>query len=392
MDILKLAFEAEDKIIKWRRHLHENPELSFKEYKTTEYIKGILNKYPNLKVQTITNTGVVAILEGAKPGKTVALRADIDALPINEEADVQYKSLNNGIMHACGHDAHTAMLLGAVDILTKLQEKIEGNIKFIFQPAEEVPPGGAKEMIEAGVLNNVDMVFGLHIISNLPVGMVATAIGSVTASSDVAKILVKGKGSHGSMPEIAIDPILIGSQIICNINNIVSRNVSPFESLVISAGEFTSGKAANIIPDTARIQLSIRSHNEKIRSYAKKRIEEIVKGVCEMYHAQYELEYKEGYGSVVNDAKATEIITNASYQIVGKENSITLPKIMASEDFSAYCEVKPSGFFILGGGSKEDGYGFMNHHPKFKINEEALKYGSAMHAQIAIDALKKHKV
>lgn len=389
MDIFKLVSESQEKMVGWRRYLHQHPELPFKEYETSKYIRSVLETYPNLEVTTMAETGVVAVLKGDKPGKTVALRADIDALPVTEETDVDFRSNIDGVMHACGHDAHTAMLLGAVDTLTKLQGEIEGQVKFIFQPAEEEPPGGARLMVAEGVMDDVDMVFGLHIIPNIPVGMISVSKGPATASSDVATIVVKGKGSHGSTPELSIDPILIGSEIICNINHIVSRNVSPFDNLVISAGEFNSGHTANVIPHTAKIQLSIRSNSPKVRMYAKDRIEEVLSSVCSMYHAEYDLDYLLGYSAVINDDAATDIVTSAGEKIVGAENFITLPKSMGGEDFSAFSEVKPGSYFILGGGTKDEGCGFMNHHPKFKVNEEAFKYGAAMHVQIVLDAIGK---
>ncbi|MBU5307535.1 amidohydrolase [Clostridioides mangenotii] len=389
MDPIKLV--QKDKMVEWRRHIHSHPELSFHEVETAKYIKSILETYPNLEISSLTETSVIAVLKGSKPGKTIAFRADIDALPVHEETDIDSRSKIEGVMHACGHDTHTAMLLGAVDTLSKLQDEIEGQVKFIFQPAEEKPPGGAKFLVEAGVLDDVDMIFGLHVMPNIPVGMISVSEGSITASSDSVTIVVKGKGSHSSSPELSIDPILIGVEIINNINHIVSRNVSPFDNLVISAGEFNSGKTANVIPNTARIQLSIRSKKPEIRMYAKKRIEEIVNGVCSMYSADYDLDYLLGYSSVKNDSAATDFVFRAGERIVGKDNIIAIPKSMSSDDFSAYTEVKPGSYYILGAGTKEEGCGYMIHSPKFKFNEDALQIGAAMHVQIVLEVLGKYK-
>ena len=374
-------------MVTWRRYLHQHPELSFEEVETAKYIKQILADFPNLEVKMITENSVVAILKGTKPGKTIALRADIDALPIIEEADVEFPSENPGVMHACGHDTHTAMLLGAVKTLTGMQDEIAGTVKFIFQPAEEEPPGGAKLLVEAGVMDDVDMVFGLHIAPNIPTGMIGTRKGALTAASDVFTLKIQGKGSHGSTPELAIDPILIGVEVINNLNHIVSRNISPFSNVVISIGEFNAGKKANVIPDTAQIQGTVRTNNKEVRVFVKKRIEEIIDGICEAYGASYELDYLLGYSQVFNDSDATDIVNEVAEKIVGKQKMFESPQMMGGEDFSAYTDVRPGSFFILGGGTAAEGCGYMNHHPKFKIMEACFKVGAAMHTQIVLDIL-----
>lgn len=379
----------QEEMIKWRRHLHRHPELSFHEVETAKYIKEVLSDFPHLEIQTPTENSVVAILKGSEPGKTIALRADIDALPINEESDVDFRSENKGVMHACGHDTHTAMLLGAVKTLTSMQDKITGVVKFIFQPAEEEPPGGAKLLVEAGVMDDVDMVFGLHIFPTIPVGMIGSNKGAITASSDIFTLKIQGKGSHGSTPELSIDPILVGVEIISNLNNIVSRKVSAFDNAVISIGEFNSGKTANVIPDTARIQGTIRTTDKKVRMKIKAQIEETIAGICAIYGANYSLDYIMGYSQVVNDSEATDIVRSVAEKIVGKENIFVSPPMMGGEDFSAYTDVKPGSFFILGGGTEAEGCGYTNHHPKFKIMEECFKVGAAMHTQIVLDILGK---
>lgn len=374
-------------MVKWRRHLHRHPELSFHEVETAKYIQKVLADFPNLEVSSLTENSVIAILKGNKPGKTIALRADIDALPIVEEADVDFLSENPGVMHACGHDTHTAMLLGAAKVLSGMQDKIAGTVKFIFQPAEEEPPGGAKLLVEAGVMDDVDMVFGLHIAPNIPVGMVGTRKGAASAASDVFTLKIQGKGSHGSTPDLSVDPIMIGVEIINNLNNIVSRNISPFDNAVISIGEFNAGKTANVIPDTAQIQGTVRTNNKDVRQFIKKRIEGIIDGICKMYDATYDLNYLLGYSEVNNDSEATDIVMAVAEKVVGKEQMFEAPKMMGGEDFSAYTDVKPGSFFILGGGTAAEGCGYMNHHPKFKIMEECFPVGSGMHAQLILDIL-----
>lgn len=374
-------------MIKWRRHLHRYPELSFHEVETAKYIQKVLAEFSNLEVSSLTENSVIAILKGNKPGKTIALRADIDALPIMEEADVPFPSENPGVMHACGHDTHTAMLLGAVKVLSAMQDKIAGTVKFIFQPAEEVPPGGAKLLVEAGVMEDVDMVFGLHIAPNIPVGMIGTRKGAVSAASDVFTLKIKGRGSHGSTPDLSIDPIMIGVEIINNLNNIVSRNISPFDNAVISIGEFNAGKTANVIPDTAQIKGTVRTNNKEVRLFIKKRIEDIIDGICKMYDASYELDYLFGYSEVNNDSSATDIVIAAAEKVVGKNEMFEAPKMMGGEDFSAYTDVRPGSFFILGGGTAAQECGYMNHHPKFKIMEDCFPVGAGMHVQLILDIL-----
>lgn len=374
-------------MIKWRRHLHRYPELSFHEVETAKYIQKVLAEFSNLQVSSLTENSVIAILKGNKPGKTIALRADIDALPIMEEADVPFQSENPGVMHACGHDTHTAMLLGAVKVLSTMQDKIAGTVKFIFQPAEEVPPGGAKLLVEAGVMEDVDMVFGLHIAPNIPVGMIGTRKGAVSAASDVFTLKIKGRGSHGSTPDLSIDPIMIGVEIINNLNNIVSRNISPFDNAVISIGEFNAGKTANVIPDTAQIKGTVRTNDKEVRLFIKKRIEDIIDGICKMYDASYELDYLFGYSEVNNDSRATDIVIAAAEKVVGKNEMFEAPKMMGGEDFSAYTDVRPGSFFILGGGTAAQECGYMNHHPKFKIMEDCFPVGAGMHVQLILDIL-----
>lgn len=374
-------------MVKWRRYLHENPELSFKEFNTTSYIESILATFPNISYERLASTGVVAILKGAKPGKTVALRADIDALPVKELVDIEYCSKIDGVMHACGHDAHTAMLLGALEVLSNMQKEISGKVKFIFQAAEESPPGGAKELVELGVIDDVDMIFGIHVMPNVPVGVAAIVPGAITAASDRLTIRIEGKGAHGSMPQLSIDPIMIGSEIVNNLNNIVSRNISPFDNAVISVGKFQAGEVANIIPQYAEIAATIRTNNQKARKEIKRRIITIVENICEMYDAKVKYEYIEGYNPVNNNKKTTKIAQKAVSKVIGEEYLIFPKPIMGGEDFSAYTDTIPGTFYMIGCGTDKEGCGFINHHPMFQINEKCLSYGAACHVQIILDIL-----
>lgn len=386
MNVLELV--SQKNLSRWRRHLHQFPELSYKEVETTRYIEFILDQFEGITHQRLSSTGVVATLVGAHPGKHIALRADIDALPIEEESDVTFPSQHTGVMHACGHDAHTAMLLGAIEVLATMQDSIQGTLTFIFQAAEEVPPGGAKELVELGVLDDVDKVFGLHVAPMMPVGQVALMSGFVTAASDTFHLTIKGKGAHGSTPEVAIDPIMIGAEIISNVNNIISRTISPLDKAVISFGEFHSGQASNIIPGTTTLSGTVRTNRPETRQQLKEQLHRTISHICQMYGADFDLLYHEGYGSINNNPLATEMAHDAISQIINPENILEIEPLMGSEDFSAYTDVRPGAFFLLGAGVEAEGCGYINHHPQFKINEDCLLLGSAMHILIALEALK----
>ena len=378
---------SEENIITWRRHLHQHPELSFQEHETAKYVYNILQSFDAYELTQPTPTSVVAVLKGKNPGKTIALRADMDALPIDEETDVPFKSVNPGAMHACGHDAHTAILLGAAEAFAHMQDEINGTIKLLFQHAEELVPGGARELVAAGVMDDVDQVFGLHVFPLQKTGSIGYHVGALTAGSDSFSLKIQGRGAHGSMPDLSIDPINIGVEIINSINHIISREVNPFDTAVISIGKFVSGTAANIIPDTAEIVGTVRTLNQKTREFIAKRIKATIENVCNIYGATYDLTYKFGYDSVQNDAAATDIVIEAAKKIVAPEDIFEVPTMMGGEDFSAYTNVRPGSFFALGVGAAADGYSYINHHPKFIIDEAGMLVGAEMFVQIIKDLL-----
>lgn len=382
---------SEEHIIAWRRHMHLHPELSHHEFETSQYIFDVLSTFNNLTLERPTKTSVVATLTGAHPGKTIALRADIDALPIEEETEIDFKSLNPGVMHACGHDCHPAMLLGAAEVLSELKDELHGTVKFIFQHAEEVSPGGAQQLVDAGVLENVEYIFGFHVTNNQPTGNIGVRVGAANASCDDFRLTIQGRGAHGAAPEVSIDPILIGAEIIVNLNHIVSRAVGAFDNAVISVGEFKSGNASNVIPDTAFMQGTIRTTNRTIRALVQERIESMIEHITAMYGATYTLDYLFGTDIVMNDAEATAIARAAAEKVVGAENIYDAQQRMGAEDFSAYTELETvKGTFIrLGTGLAEDGYGYSAHHPKFKVDESGLKFGAQTEVQIVLDMLKK---
>ena len=379
-----------EKIVEWRRFLHQNPELSFKEFKTSQFIYDTLSTFPNLEITRPTETSVVATLVGgAGEGKTIALRGDIDALPVTEEADVEFKSTEEGIMHACGHDTHTAMLLGAAHILSNMKDELAGTVKFIFQHAEEQPPGGAQEIVDAGVLEGVDEIYGLHIMPNLEVGSIGVTSGFATTAADGFFLKIQGRGSHGAMPEDSIDPIVVGSEIVMALQTVVSRNVKPSEMAVVSIGEFHSGQAPNIIADTAKLSCTIRTTNEDVRQLIEKRVKSIIEHVTASHGATYELDYVHGCSAVYNTPELAEKARAAAQKVLGEEFVYDAPMLMGSEDFSAYTNVTKGCFLWLGGGKAEQGCGYMNHHPKFKIIEDALISGTKVEVQIILDLIGK---
>lgn len=379
-----------EKIIEWRRHLHQNPELSFKEYKTSQFIYDTLSSFPNLEITRPTETSVVAkLVGGAGDGKTIALRADIDALPITEEADIDFRSNHDGVMHACGHDTHTAMLLGAAYVLAEMKDDLSGTVKFIFQHAEEQVPGGAQQLVEAGVLEGVDEIYGIHIMPNLTVGSIGVVSGVATTAADGFFLKIQGKGSHASTPELSVDPIVVGAEIVMALQTIVSRNVKPSDMAVLSIGEFHSGQAPNIIADTARLSCSIRTTSEEVRNLMENRVKSVIEHITSAHGATYELDYVRGYSSLYNDPDLAQKAKASAEKVLGKELVYDAPMLMASEDFSAYTNVIPGCFLFLGGGEEEQGCGYMNHHPKFKILDESLSYGIKVEVQVILDLLSK---
>lgn len=378
-----------EKITEWREYLHQHPELSFKEFKTSQFIYDTLSTFPNLELTRPTPTSVVATLVGAAgEGQTIALRADMDALPVQEESDVDFKSLNDGVMHACGHDTHVAMLLGAASVLSGMKDELKGTVKFIFQHAEEQVPGGAQELVDAGVLEDVDQIYGIHILPRLKTGSLGVVTtGYTTTAADGFFLKIQGKGSHASTPELSIDPIVVGSDLVMALQTIVSRNIPASEMAILSIGEFHSGQAPNIIADTASLSCSIRTTNEEIRNLMEKRVREVVEHVAAAHGATVHLDYVRGYSAVYSTPELAKTAFDSATKVLGKDMVYESPMLTASEDFSAYTKVVPGCFMFLGGGLEEEGCGYMNHNPKFKVLNEALVNGTKVEVQIILDLL-----
>jgi len=369
-------------IIEWRRHLHHNPELSFQEYETTEYIVSVLQSLEGVEISRPTPTGVVATIRGDKPGKKIAFRADIDALPIQENNDLPFASCRSGVMHACGHDGHTAMQLGLAVVASRHRAEMEGELVLIFQHAEETPPGGAVELFNAGVMEGVEELYGCHLSSNYPTGKLGIRSGALTAATDRFDITVLGKGGHSAMPESCIDPIVTGSQIVTALQGIVSRNVRALDAVVLSVCQVSAGDAYNIIPQTMTITGSVRTFSETNRARVEQRIREIASGICSAAGASCEVRYERGYSSVINDEHLTSQLENAVSAYLGSEVILPIEPVMPGEDFSALQKNCPACFVEIGTRDPSKGTDKPHHNPGYRMDEEGLKYGSGLLAAI----------
>lgn len=389
MNFKNNAKENQSLMIKWRRDLHRIPELGLKLPKTVNYVKEQLDKI-GVDYLELVNGNALVVTIGNKKGKCVALRADMDALPIKEETGLEFKSTNNN-MHACGHDAHTAILLGAVKVFKENEEKINGKIKFLFQPGEE-HPGGALPMIKEGALDNphVDAVFGLHAGMLIPLekGQIGVRKGVMMVAADMAKITIIGKGTHGAYPQNGIDPVITACNIINTSQTIITREISATDSVVISVGKIEGGRVFNVIPEKVEIEITIRTIKEETRQYVAKRIKEIVDKISKVYGAKGEVEYWFGYPSTVNNPEMVDILINSSKKII-EENDIVMMEepCMASEDMSYYLLERPGAFFFFTNPNKNDGEYYPHHHPKFDIDEEYLYTASSILMQVAYDYL-----
>ena len=385
----ELANAQHAELVNIRRHLHENPELGFEEVATAQYIADYLAGLGLEVTSQVAKTGVVALLRGARPGKTVAIRADMDALPIQELNEVPYKSKHPGKMHACGHDAHVAAAIGAARILWELRDQINGNVKFIFQPAEEAP-GGAEPMIAAGVLENptVDAIIGGHVWGSLESGIIEVMSGPTMASSDIIRLKIIGKGGHAAQPHTTIDPIVIASEIVGALQKIVSRQTDPFEAVVISICSFHAGDVFNVIPHSAYLEGAVRTLNNELRQELPHKIEKIIRGITEPYGATYELDYYLGYPVTVNDPGVTETVRKAAVSVLGADKvRVAARASMGGEDYAYFLNKVPGTYIRIGTRNPEKGICQEMHHPRFDIDEAVLELTPVVYAQAAFDLL-----
>lgn len=363
-------------IVEWRRNIHQYPELGFKEQLTAKFISQKLQEWGIEHETGIAHTGIVAIIPGNKPGKVLAIRADIDALPIQEQNEVSYRSQHDGVMHACGHDGHTAIALGTAYYLSQ-HPNFAGTVKIIFQPAEE-SPGGAKPMIQAGVLKNpdVDAIIGLHLWNNLPLGTVGIRNGALMAAVECFRCTILGKGGHGAMPHQTIDSIVVASQVVNALQTIVARSVDPLESAVVTVGEFHAGTALNVIADTARLNGTVRYFNPKFAGFLQQRIEQVIAGVCQSHGASYELEYWRLYPPVINNAEIAQLVRSQAEEVVETPIGIVPEcQTMGGEDMSFFLEEVPGCYFFLGSANPSKDLAYPHHHPRFNFDEMALSTG-----------------
>lgn len=389
MDTLSQAQALKDEIIEWRRYLHKNPELSFEEYETVKFVKEKLEGL-NFEIEyPVAKTGLVATLKGEQPGPTVALRADMDALPIQEESELDYKSAVDGVGHLCGHDAHTAILLGVAHIISERPLK-RGNIKLLFQPAEE-GYGGGRVMVEEGVLKNpdVDAIAGLHVHPTVNTGETSITEGFSTACTDSFDITIIGKGGHAAHPHLSIDPIAISSTVIASLQQIVSRNIDPLENIVLTIGKIEGGFARNVIAPTVRLEGTVRLLNPDLRPVVKETMDKYLDGVTSGMGATYDFDYTYGYPSVYNEPALIPTLRKTVDKILGVNQLLDVKPSMGGEDFSYFAREVPGVFFRLGtNGGKDTAY--PNHHPKFNVDENALPFGAAILSQFAYDYIDKN--
>ena len=385
----QIAREQHAELVSIRRTLHENPELGFEEFTTSRFIADHMEQL-GLEVQReVAGTGVVALLRGAFPGKTVAIRADMDALPIQEINEVSYKSQKSGKMHACGHDVHVTLAIGAAKILAQFREEMSGNVKFIFQPAEETT-GGAEPMIAAGVLDNpkVDAIIGGHVWGSLESGIVEVLPGPIMASSDMIHLTIRGKGGHAAQPQTTIDPVIIASEIVVALQKIVSRQMDPFEPVVISICMFRAGDAFNVIPNSAYLEGAVRTLKNGLHKELARKIEGVIRGITEPYGATYELDYSFGYPVTVNDPAITETLRNSAVTVLGADKvRIAERASMGAEDFSYFLLEIPGTYVRIGTRNPEKGISYDIHHPQFDIDEAVLELTPVVYAQAAFDLL-----
>ncbi len=381
------AAKLRDTVIGWRRYLHQNPELSFHEERTARFVHERLSELEGLQILRPTKTSVVARLIGLHPGPVIAMRADMDALPITELNEVEYVSRNPGVMHACGHDGHTSMLLGAATVLTGLRDRLHGEVRFIFQHAEELYPGGAQEMVDAGVMDGVDIVIGAHLWLPMQYGRVGVRAGALMASPDVFRLIIRGAGGHAALPHETVDSIAVAAQVVTNLQHVVARNVDPLDNAVVSVTRFIAGTADNIIPGSAELTGTVRTFGAPWRDRIPELMERIVRGVTEAHGATYELTFQKSYRPVINDEKATELMRRVVVDALGADALVEAKPSMGGEDFSAFQTRAPGSFFFIGARNEERGIVHPHHHERFDIDERALESGVAIFITAALDYL-----
>jgi amidohydrolase len=389
-NLLNHAQSLKEQLIEWRRDFHQHPELGFDEVRTSKIVGNHLKRLGLEVTKGVGKTGVIGLLRGTGDGPTFALRADMDALPMQDEKQVSYSSQVAGVTHACGHDAHTTILMGAAQLLSTSFRPKRGNIKFIFQPAEE-GLGGAEAMINDQALENpkVEAIAGLHVNTGIPTGKITMVKGVGCGAADMFSLTIKGKGGHAAHPHQGIDSISVAAEVISAIQHISSRHVNPTDPLVITIGKIQGGTKNNVIAPTVEMSGTVRTLNPDLRKEMPKRMEKVVNGVTEALGASYEFNYHMGYPSIINDSKLVDLLETTADEVIGKENSTHVRPGMGGEDFSFYTEHVPGVFYTLGVGNEAKQINRPGHHPMFDIDEEALPFGVAMLSKLAVNYLSK---
>lgn len=385
MKIKEIAKQYEQYIINLRRVFHEEPELAFQEVNTSKRIQDELDKM-GIPYNIIADTGIMATIKGNKIGKCVALRADMDALKVKECTGASYASKKEGLMHACGHDGHIAMLLGAAKVLLEMREQISGEVRLLFQPAEE-PVRGAMKMIEYGAIEGVDSLFGIHLWADIPAKQISIDFGPRMASSDIFKITIKGKGGHGSMPHQCVDALIAGSAMVMNLQSIISRELNPLEPAVVTIGSFNAGTTFNVIANEAVLTGTTRCFNTGIRESFPEKLDRVIQYTASTYRAEAALEYTWGTPAVINHSECTALARKMATNLWGEENLIHFEKLTGGEDLAYYFEKVPGVLAFVGIRNEAKGIVYPHHHEKFDMDEEALLVGATLYAGYAIDFL-----
>lgn len=386
-EIIDRVDSIKERIIKFRREIHRNPELSGQERNTAAFIAGVLEDNDIEVRRNVGGHGVVGLVKGAEEGDTIALRADMDALPIQDQKDTDYASTVRGVMHACGHDVHSAVLMGAAIVLSSMRDRLRGNVKFIFQPSEEKGPGGAKDMIEAGVLENPapSAIVALHCYPELNVGAIGHRPGMMTASADRLRIVIKGRSGHASRPHQSVDAVLVSAMVVTAVNHIVSRRTNPLHPTVISIGTIKGGNAPNIIADSVTMEGTVRTLNSEAREKIPVLIEDIIKGITSGMGAEYDFSYHYGSPPVINDAVLDELVSKCAIDLLGPEGVVEMADpMMGAEDFAYYAERIPGVLFRIGTGNPEKGITASLHQPRFDVDEESIAIGAKLMSWIAV--------
>lgn len=390
MNVKDITKKYKDYIIEKRRYFHMNPEPSFNEYNTSKVVQEELKKL-EIPFEIFAKTGIIATIKGKNPGKTVLLRADMDALEVCEKNNVSYKSQKEGLMHACGHDGHIAMLLGAAHVLNEIKNDISGEIKLFFQPAEEIAKGAKAVIEESKITDSIDAAFAIHLWQGIPVGKISLESGARMAAADLFSIKVKGKSGHGSMPHETIDAVVVASAIVMNLQHLVSRNTNPLDTLVVTVGKLTAGTRHNIIAGEALLEGTIRSFSDEVWKKVPEQLERVVKNTAAAYDASVEINLTRATPPLVNNQDISNILKNSAVKLYGEEVVTKYEKTPGGEDFAYFTQVVPGALAFVGIRNDAKGINSPHHSETFNMDEEALEMGANLYAQFAIDFLNSEK-